>query len=230
MPFPLLFPLAAAAGAAAPSVIALSRANKNTQSNLYNPEIVGDGEQSEYVQSRAPYAAAPTTPTTATTTPTQSFDTPSPLAYNPNAALWTPSQMIDSIWSKGNILNPAVQDQVKEVLTSSPQTQQTATTSEPVNTTTTSPSFDKVVNGVIAGNYGNGKDRVANIAATGQDPAAVQKAVNAKMQGSKKTAPIRQANPEVPGLNQNGNWMQTLNALLPYLALAGGAYYAGRKL
>lgn len=221
MPFPALFPLVAAAGAAAPTAIALSKANKNTQPNLYNPEIVGDGEQSEYMQTRAPYTTTPATPTAVTTAPTQSFDTPSPLAYNPNAALWTPSQMIDSIWSKGNILNPAVQDQVKEVLTSSPQAQQT---------TTASPSFDRVVNGVIAGNYGNGKDRVANIAATGQDPAAVQKAVNAKMQGSKKAAPIRQANPEIPGLNQNGNWMQTLNNLLPFLALAGGAYYAGRKL
>ena len=31
-------------------------------------------------------------------------------------------------------------------------------------------------------------------------------------------------------LNNGTNWMDTLNSLLPYLALAGGAYYMGRKL
>ena len=107
---------------------------------------------------------------------------------------------------------------------SAPTVKQEAPTS-----TTSSPSFNQVVNGVIAGHYGNGKKRIANIAATGQDPAAVQKAVNAKMQGSKKAAPIRQANPEVPKLNMTGNWMDTLNSLLPYLALGAGAYYLGRR-
>lgn len=31
-------------------------------------------------------------------------------------------------------------------------------------------------------------------------------------------------------LNNGTNWMDILNSLLPYLALAGGAYYMGRKL
>lgn len=31
-------------------------------------------------------------------------------------------------------------------------------------------------------------------------------------------------------LNNGTNWMDTLNSLLPYLALVGGAYYMGRKL
>lgn len=31
-------------------------------------------------------------------------------------------------------------------------------------------------------------------------------------------------------LNNGTNWMDTLNSLLPYLALASGAYFAGRKL
>lgn len=31
-------------------------------------------------------------------------------------------------------------------------------------------------------------------------------------------------------LNNGTNWMDTLNSLFPYLALAGGAYFAGRKL
>ena len=57
----------------------------------------------------------------------------------------------------------------------------------------------------------------------------IKKAVNAKMRNSKKAAPIRQANPEIPGLNKNGNWMDILNNLLPYLTLGAGAYYLGRR-
>lgn len=238
MPFPLLFPLIAAAGAATPTVVALSNrknTNKNSSSML-SPESLGNGdyETGNIPATIAPVAtpvtaSTPQTPATATSAPSTANYTPSPLAYNPNAALWGLDQMVDSIWDKGSIFNPTIQGQLKDTLVGPPQATAKPVKQGATTSTTSSPSFNQVVNGVIAGHYGNGKDRIANIAATGQDPAAVQKAVNAKMQGSKKAVPIRQANSEIPGLNKNGNWMETLNNLLPFLALAGGAYYLGRR-
>lgn len=224
MGFPALIGLSLAAGAATPTAIALSKNNNNNKTNLYNPEIVGDGEQSEYVQTRA-----------SNTTPSTSYATPASLTYNPNASLWTLPQIVDANWSKGNILNPALQDQIKSVFTDTPQTQVTTPTSATANTVSSPtgnknlPSLDQVVTEVLAGKYGSGADRKAAIEAIGMNYGDVQKAVNAKMRNSKKAAPIRQANPEIPGLNKNGNWMDILNNLLPYLTLGAGAYYLGRR-
>lgn len=231
--------------ASAPTAVALINrkgTNKNAASML-SPESLGNGdhETGNIPATMAPVATpvttstptavtTPQTPATATSAPSTAYDTPSPLAYNPNAALWDLNQMVDATWNKGGIFNPAIQGQLKDTLVGPSQATAESAKQEATTSTASSPSFSQVVNGVIAGHYGNGKNRIANIAATGQDPAAVQKAVNAKMQGSKKAAPIRQANPEIPGLNKNGNWMDTLNSLLPYLALVGGAYYMGRKL
>lgn len=231
--------------ASAPTAVALINrkgTNKNVAS-LLSPESLGNGdyETGNIPATMAPVATPVTTstptavtipqiPATATSAPSTAYDTPIPLAYNPNAALWDLNQMVDTTWNKGGIFNPATQEQLKNTLVGPSQATAKPVKQGATTSTASSPSFSQVVNGVIAGHYGNGKNRIANIAATGQDPAAVQKAVNAKMQGSKKAAPIRQANPEIPGLNKNSNWMDTLNSLLPYLALVGGAYYMGRKL
>ena len=238
MTFPLLFPLIAAAGAATPTVVALSNrenTNKNS-SSLLSPESLGNGdyETGNIPATTAPVAtpvttSTPQTPATATSAPFTANYTPIQLDYSSNAPLWDPNQMVGTIWDKDGIFNPATQEQLKNTLVGPSQATSKPVKQEATTSTTSSPSFNQVVNGVIAGRYGNGKDRIANIAATGQDPSAVQKAVNAKMQGSKKAAPIRQANPEIPGLNKNGNWMDIFNSLLPYLTLGAGAYFLGRR-
>ena len=104
-------------------------------------------------------------------------------------------------------------------------------TSTSTPSTTKAPTLDQVVNGVIAGTYGNGADRKAAIEALGMNYGDVQKAVNAKMRGtSSGTNKVKTKDAGNPDGKKTGNWMETLNNLLPFLALAGGAYYAGRKL
>ena len=95
--------------------------------------------------------------------------------------------------------------------------------------TTPSTNIDALVKATIRGDYGNGADRKK---ALGANYDAVQKAINGmnlpKASGS-KTSKVKE--PSVAeNLNKNsGNWMDTLNSLLPYLALGAGAYYLGRR-
>ena len=95
--------------------------------------------------------------------------------------------------------------------------------------TTPSTNIDALVKATIRGDYGNGADRKK---ALGANYDAVQKAINGmnlpKASGS-KTSKVKESS-VAENLNKNsGNWMDTLNSLLPYLALGAGAYYLGRR-
>ena len=94
---------------------------------------------------------------------------------------------------------------------------------------TPSTDIDALVKATIRGDYGNGADRKK---ALGANYDAVQKAINGmnlpKASGS-KTSKVKESS-VAENLNKNsGNWMDTLNSLLPYLALGAGAYYLGRR-
>ena len=95
--------------------------------------------------------------------------------------------------------------------------------------TTPSTNIDALAKATLRGDYGNGADRKK---ALGANYDAVQKAINGmnlpKSSGSKTS---KAKEPSVAeNLNKNsGNWMDTLTGLLPFLALAGGAYYMGKR-
>ena len=102
----------------------------------------------------------------------------------------------------------------------------TVPTQTPTAQAPNSARINELVQGVMKGKYGNGADRKK---ALGADYDAVQAVIN-KMpagtftsSGSKKTEAKTENKPKV-----GGNWMDSLSALLPLLALGAGAYYLGK--
>lgn len=68
-------------------------------------------------------------------------------------------------------------------------------------------SFDQVVAGVIAGQYGNGDDRARRVAATGQNYEAVRAEVNRRLGGGAPApAPARKSNDQIASEVINGEW------------------------
>lgn len=67
------------------------------------------------------------------------------------------------------------------------------------------PSFDQVVAGVIAGQYGNGDDRARRVAATGHNYEQVRAEVNRRLGGS-SPAPSRKSNEQIAAEVRRGEW------------------------
>ena len=100
-------------------------------------------------------------------------------------------------------------------------------------------SKDQLIQQIMAGKLGTGADRMNAIKGYGFDPRAIQTEINQMMTSTQKKstkpqkteakgaeAPVDQ--PQGSG-SPSINWMQTLNDLLPYLAVGGLGYFAGRK-
>lgn len=160
--------------------------------------------------------------------------------YGPEGTALGPDKTLDitpSIYtgSVGNYkigLTPQTQELIalkKQENTPQVTTTPTTTTTQTKTVATPSTDIDSLVKATLRGDYGNGADRKK---ALGANYDAVQKAINGtnlpKASGSKTS---KAKEPSVAeNLNKNsGNWMDTLNSLLPFLALAGGAYYMGKR-
>lgn len=139
----------------------------------------------------------------------------------------TPSIYMDSDGNYKIGLTPQTQERI--ALKKQEDTPQVTTTTQTKTVATPSTDIDALVKATIRGDYGNGADRKK---ALGANYDAVQKAINGmnlpKASGS-KTSKVKESS-VAENLNKNsGNWMDTLNSLLPYLALGAGAYYLGRR-
>ena len=142
----------------------------------------------------------------------------------------TPSIYTDSAGNYKIGLTPQTQELIAlKKQEDIPQVTTTPTTTQTKTVATPSTDIDALVKATIRGDYGNGADRKK---ALGANYDAVQKAINGmnlpKASGS-KTSKVKESS-VAENLNKNsGNWMDTLNSLLPYLALGAGAYYLGRR-
>lgn len=216
MVWPTLLALGGAATAAAPTII-------GSKGELSGPSLPGNPsnklstqDQLAYLNSLQPSEQAITNTTTA---PDKALDI-------------TPSIYVDSAGNYKIGLTPQTQELI--TLKKQEDTPQVTTPTAQKNAVATpSTDIDALVKATLRGNYGNGADRKK---ALGANYDAVQKAINSmnlpKASGS-KTSKAKEPS-VVENLNKNsGNWMDTLNSLLPYLALAlgtgAGAYYLGRR-
>lgn len=216
MVWPTLLALGGAATAAAPTIIG----NKD---NFSGPSLPGNPsnalstqDQIAYLNSLQPSEQAVTNTTTA---PDKALDI-------------TPSIYVDSAGNYRIGLTPQPQELIA-LKKDTPQVTTTPTTTQTKTVATPSTDIDSLVKATLRGDYGNGADRKK---ALGANYDAVQKAINGmnlpKASGS-KTSKVKESS-VAENLNKNsGNWMDTLNSLLPYLALAlgtgAGAYYLGRR-
>lgn len=215
----MVWPTLLAAGGAATAVAPTIIGNKGKLSGPSLPgtpsNIFSTQDQLAYLNSLQPSEQAVTNITTA---PDKTLDI-------------TPSIYTDSVGNYKIGLTPQTQELIAlKKQEDTPQVTTTPTTTTQTKTVATpSTDIDALVKATLRGDYGNGADRKK---ALGANYDAVQKAINGmnlpKASGSKTS---KAKEPSVAeNLNKtSGNWMDTLTGLLPFLALAGGAYYMGKR-
>lgn len=216
---PTILAAGGAATAAGPSLYTINKNGRGPNVPPGNPsDHMSTASQYEYLQN---YLNPPASFTYDPNTPFPQIQPEAPALKDYLADL-TPQALNIGAQPVGGPLISAVPPSTTE---SSPND------SAPTPTVTASANIDAMAKGVIAGKYGYGADRKK---ALGENYTAVQERVNEMLRASSGGSSKKASKAKEPSVSENlnkgsGNWMDTLNSLLPLLALAGGAYYMGRR-